>query len=120
MGEAAAEREERLRQLASKLFFTLEHKGSRYELYRDADVERPVRHEGLTLDQVEQILNRGNSEGRTAGKALRTILASTGRSLFAWCLGPIRPHATTAALAAFSPRFEATGWACRADNSKHR
>ena len=53
MGEAAAEREERLRQLASKLFFTL-HKGSRYDLYRDADVERPVRHEGLSLDEVER------------------------------------------------------------------
>ena len=35
-------------QLASRLFFTLEHKGSRYELYRDADMERPVRQEGLT------------------------------------------------------------------------
>ena len=57
MGDAATEREDRLRQLASKLFFTLEHKGSRYELYRDADVERPVRHEGLTLDEVEKILN---------------------------------------------------------------
>ena len=38
MEEAAAAREKRLGQLASKLFFTLEHKGARYELYRDGDV----------------------------------------------------------------------------------
>jgi hypothetical protein len=67
MGEAAAAREERLRQLASKLFFTLEYNGARYELYRDADVERPVRHEGLTLDEVEQILNRWKLRGPHGG-----------------------------------------------------
>ena len=67
MGEAAAEREEQLRQLASKLFFTLEHQGSRYDLYRNADVERPVRHEGLTLNEVEQILNRWKLRGPHGG-----------------------------------------------------
>jgi hypothetical protein len=67
MEEAAAAREKRLGQLASKLFFTLEHKGARYELYRDADVERPVRHEGLTLDEVEQILNRWKLRGPHGG-----------------------------------------------------
>jgi hypothetical protein len=67
MGEAAAEREDRLRQLASRLFFTLEPKGSRNDLYRDADVERPVRHEGLTLDEVEQILNRWKLRGPHGG-----------------------------------------------------
>jgi hypothetical protein len=67
MGDAAAEREDRLRQLASKLFFSLEQKGSRYDLFRDADVERPVRHEGLTLEEVEQILNRWKLRGPHGG-----------------------------------------------------
>jgi hypothetical protein len=67
MGDAATEREERLRQLASRLFFTLERNGPRYELYRDADVERPVRHENLTLDEVEQILNRWKLRGPHGG-----------------------------------------------------
>jgi len=67
MGDTATEREDRLRQLASKLFFNLEHKGSRYELYRDADVERPVRHEGLTLDEVEKILNLWKLRGPHGG-----------------------------------------------------
>jgi hypothetical protein len=67
MGDAATEREDRLRQLASRLFFTLEQKGSGYELYRDADVERPVRHEGLTLDEVEKILNVWKLRGPHGG-----------------------------------------------------
>ena len=67
MNETAAEREERLRQLASKLFFTLEHKGSRYDLYRDADVSRPVQHENLTLDEVEELLNRWKLRGPHGG-----------------------------------------------------
>ena len=67
MNEAAAEREERLGQLASKLFFTLEHRGSRYDLYRDADVSRPVQHQGLTLDEVEEILNRWKLRGPHGG-----------------------------------------------------
>ena len=67
MSEAVAERAERLRQLASKLFFTLESNGTRYGLYRDADVSRPVRHEGLTLDEVEVILNRWKLRGPHGG-----------------------------------------------------
>ena len=67
MSDAAAEREERLRQLASKLFFSLEHKGSQYNLYRDADVSRPVQHKGLTLDEVEEILNRWKLRGPHGG-----------------------------------------------------
>ena len=44
------DREARLRELASKLFFTLTNEGSRFCLYREADVSHPVRHVGLTLD----------------------------------------------------------------------
>jgi hypothetical protein len=67
MSDAGTGREDRLRQLASKLFFTLEQNGSRYELYRDADVERPVRHEGLTLDEVEKIPNMWKLRGPHGG-----------------------------------------------------
>ena len=73
MNETAAEREERLRQLASKLFFTLEHKGSRYDLYRDADVSRPVQHENLTLDEVEELLNRWKLRGPHGGCTLLLV-----------------------------------------------
>jgi hypothetical protein len=67
MGERVELREERLRQLAAKLFFTLEHKDSRYDLYRDVDVSRPVLHEGLTLDEAEEILNRWKLRGPHGG-----------------------------------------------------
>ena len=67
MNETEAEREGRLRELASKLFFTLKRNGSRYDLYRDADVSRPVQHEGLTLDEVEEILNRWKLRGPHGG-----------------------------------------------------
>jgi hypothetical protein len=67
MNETEAEREERLRELASKLFFTLKRNGSRYDLYRDADVSRPVQHEGLPLDEVEKILNRWKLRGPHGG-----------------------------------------------------
>jgi hypothetical protein len=60
-------REARLRELASKLLFTMEGEGSRFCLYRDADVSRPVRHEGLTLDQVEEILNTWKLRGPHGG-----------------------------------------------------
>ena len=52
-----SEREARLRELASELFFTLEQHNFGYSLYRDVDVPKPVRREGLTLDEVEDELN---------------------------------------------------------------
>ena len=67
MRENEAEREKRLRQLASKLFFTIEKEGSRFRLYRDADVSQPVRHEDLTLDEVEETLNTWKLRGFHGG-----------------------------------------------------
>jgi hypothetical protein len=67
MSEDIAAREERLHQLASKLSFTFQREGSRYALYREADVSRPVRHEELTLDQAEEILNRWKLRGPHGG-----------------------------------------------------
>jgi hypothetical protein len=67
MREHKASREARLRELASKLFFVFEKQDSGFVLYRDTDVSRPVRHEGLTLDEVENILNTWKLRGPHGG-----------------------------------------------------
>jgi hypothetical protein len=63
MSDSEAAREAHLRELASRLFFTLKRKGARFSLYRDADVSQPVPEEGLTLDEVEETLNRCKLRG---------------------------------------------------------
>jgi hypothetical protein len=65
--EKESDRERRLRALASKLFFTLSKEGPRFRLCREADVSRPVRHEGLTLDEVEETLNTWKLRGFHGG-----------------------------------------------------
>ena len=67
MSEGEAAREAHLRELASKLFFTFERQGARFNLCREADVSRPVREEGLTLDEVEDLLNRWKLRGFHGG-----------------------------------------------------
>jgi hypothetical protein len=67
MHDTDADRETRLRELASKLFFTLTKEGSRFSLYREADVSQPVRHDGLTLDEVEETLNTWKLRGFHGG-----------------------------------------------------
>jgi hypothetical protein len=57
------DREARLQELASKLLFTLRKEGSRFGLYRDADVSEPVRREGLTIDEVQATLNTWKLRG---------------------------------------------------------
>jgi hypothetical protein len=59
MQENEADREARLRELASKLFFILENQGLRFGLYRYADLPKPIRRDGLTLDE-ETCLILGN------------------------------------------------------------
>ena len=54
MQEKEADREARLREVASKLFFTLKNQGLRFSLYRDVDVPEPIRHDGLNLDEVRR------------------------------------------------------------------
>jgi hypothetical protein len=61
------ERERRLRELATKLLFTLEKQGAMFTLARDVDVPEPVRHENLTLDEVEDILNTWKLRGPHGG-----------------------------------------------------
>jgi hypothetical protein len=40
---------------------------SRFALYRDVDVSKPVRHHGLTLDEVGDILNTWKLRGPHGG-----------------------------------------------------
>jgi hypothetical protein len=67
MQQNETKREGHLRELASKLLFSMENEGGRFRLYRDADVSRPVRHEGLTLDEVEEILDTWKLRGPHGG-----------------------------------------------------
>jgi hypothetical protein len=67
MQENEAVREARLRELASRLFFKLETRGARFALYRDVDVSQPVRHDDLTLDEVEDVLNTWKLRGPHGG-----------------------------------------------------
>jgi hypothetical protein len=62
-----SEREARLRELAAKLLFTLDQHGGRFTLRRDADVSTPVRHDDLTLDEAEEILNAWKLRGFHGG-----------------------------------------------------
>jgi hypothetical protein len=65
--ESGADREARLRELASKLLFTLENQGSRFALERNVDVPSLVRHDHLTLDEVEDVLNVWKLRGPHGG-----------------------------------------------------
>ena len=67
MQDSEAEREARLRELAAKLFFTLERQGLRFALYRDVDVSQPVRRDGLTIDEAEDVLNTWKLRGPHGG-----------------------------------------------------
>ena len=60
MQEKEADREARLREVASKLFFTLKNQGLRFSLYS-------IRHDGLSLDEVEDILNIWKLRGPHGG-----------------------------------------------------
>jgi hypothetical protein len=66
MQENEVEREARLRELASKLFFTLTPR-ARASPYQDVDVSKPVRHDRLTLDEAEEILNTWKLRGPHGG-----------------------------------------------------
>jgi hypothetical protein len=49
------------------LLFRLDAGGQRYTLTRDVDVSKPVRHENLTLDEVEEILSTWKLRGFHGG-----------------------------------------------------
>jgi hypothetical protein len=64
---AASDRERHLHELANRLFFNLQKQGTRFTLTRDVDVPAPVRHENLTADEVEDVLNTWKLRGPHGG-----------------------------------------------------
>jgi len=66
-GLRTEQREAHLRALADKLLFTVEKAGDRFSLSRTADVSRPVRREGLTLEQAEELLGTWKLRGLQGG-----------------------------------------------------
>ena len=52
-----SKREQNARNLARELLFQIERDGELYSLYRDADVSRPVIHQRLSLQEVEELLS---------------------------------------------------------------
>ena len=67
MPDHDADREQAMRDLAGRLYFNVEKRGSRYWLYRDVDVSKPVRRENLTLDEVEELLSTWKMHGFHGG-----------------------------------------------------
>jgi hypothetical protein len=67
MSTRDADRERRLRELASRLLFKLEKQGTRFTLTREVDVPAPVRHENLTADEAEDVLETWKLRGPHGG-----------------------------------------------------
>jgi len=61
------DREAHLRTLAERLMFSVEQTGDRFTLTRTADVSRPVREAGLTIDQAEELLETWKLRGPHGG-----------------------------------------------------
>jgi hypothetical protein len=64
---APSERERHLRALIDKLLFRVEKSGDRFTLSRTVVVSRQVRHERLTLDEVEELLGTWKLRGLQSG-----------------------------------------------------
>ena len=65
--ETEQEREDRMKVLAGKLHFEVEKTGSKFSFYREVDLSEPVRHDDLTLDEAEDLLNRWKLRGLHGG-----------------------------------------------------
>ena len=61
------DRERHMRELAGKLFFTVEKEGGRFTLRRQVDVSSPVTAENLTLDEAEAFLDTWKLRGLHGG-----------------------------------------------------
>jgi hypothetical protein len=67
MNESDSYREKAVRELAARLFFKFEKLGGRFTITRSVDVPAPVRHENLTLAEVEEVLNTWKLRGPHGG-----------------------------------------------------
>ena len=63
----ASPRERHMLNLAAQLFFRVEKEDGSYVLTRTADVDRPVREAGLSLEQAEELLNTWKLRGLHGG-----------------------------------------------------
>ncbi len=61
------DRERHLRELAQKLLFEVDKQGGRFTLSRTINVSKPVRHESLTLEEVEELLSTWKLRGFHGG-----------------------------------------------------
>jgi hypothetical protein len=50
-------REKAMLELAGRLWFKVEKRGSLYDFYRDTDVSEPGRRDDLTLAEAEELLS---------------------------------------------------------------
>jgi len=67
MQTSESDRERHMRDLAGKLLFEVEKRGSRFTLSRNVDVSKPIRRENLTLDEAEELLNTWKLRGFHGG-----------------------------------------------------
>jgi hypothetical protein len=67
MPDTDSDRESRLRKSAARLLFAVEKRGTRFSLRRDAEVDAPVVHENVTIDEAEKILETWKLRGPHGG-----------------------------------------------------
>ena len=65
--ESGSDRQDQLQRLAKMLFFRVEQNGPLFTLTRTVDVSNPVRHDGLTIEEAEEILNTWKLRGFHGG-----------------------------------------------------
>jgi hypothetical protein len=62
-----ADREQHMRELAGMLLFDVHKNGDRFTLSKTSEVSKPIRHENLTLDEAEALLNTWKLRGFHGG-----------------------------------------------------
>ena len=67
MTRQGSEREQHLRNLAASLLFDVHKVADRFTLTRSIEVAEPVRHENLTMDEAEEVLNTWKLRGPHGG-----------------------------------------------------
>jgi hypothetical protein len=65
--QSSTEREDRMRALASQLFFMVETEGGGFTLIRTADVPTAVREQRLSLSEAEELLETWKLRGPHGG-----------------------------------------------------
>jgi hypothetical protein len=61
------DREAEMRELAARLYFEVGKTDAGFSLYRESGVDHPVRHDGLSIDEAEDLLNKWKLRGLHGG-----------------------------------------------------